>query len=368
MRLTCPLTSLIILNLCGCGGGVSSSVIVNTPTQRPTVSTAYSDLSTISITGENFGVKTISPPYYFSNFDNETTGQMPSGQISNLAAGQQGLVKSNIYRGAKSLEFNYSATAGIKQGDWKRNAIDLGKNGSDKIFLSYWLYLDKGTSTCKSWQWKNTVVTSNSNLYVSLKDLESVIIHEPWYFNNTSWGNSGSPHLYYWDSAASAAKLSFSNGAASDTFLFGQWQRIDLYVQRSSVGLAADGQVIYNRVGRSSPMISKTNVVTHDVGDDPWRYVTLSNAVESVLDGFVDLKVYMDDVYVDTSQARVELCNTSTWAARTHCEIQPATSWTNTNVIAILNRGQFNSGITAYLYVVSSDGNVNTTGKSIVLP
>jgi hypothetical protein len=78
--------------------------------------------------------------------------------------------------------------------------------------------------------------------------------------------------------------------------------------------------------------------------------------------------VYVDDPYIQIgSEAHVELCDTNTWSARKHCEIQPPTNWSNSSVSLTLNKGSFNSGDTAYLYAVDSTGSVNSNGYQIVL-
>jgi hypothetical protein len=256
----------------------------------------------------------------------------------------------------------------FRQGDWQRNIIDLGVSGSDKVLVSFWLYLDKGTSTSLSWQWKNVFITSNSAYYYTLGPTESTLGFEPWYFANNRWGNTGAPNLYYWDYTATPAKyaLGLNLSAPNDMYLFNQWQRVELYAQRSSVGGASDGIVNFNRIGRLTPIANRTNVVTHVEGDYPWRYVDLSNAIESVSDGYVDFKVYMDDIYVDTTQARVEICDSATWAARSHCEIQiPQNSWTDSQLEIKVNRGTFATNSSAYLYVVDPNGNVNASGYAI---
>lgn len=336
----------------------------------PTISSVTQQANTLSVAGFSFGTKPTTTPFYYSNFDSETTGQMPVGQISNLTAGNQGTVQTNKVRsGSKSLEFNYSAIAGSSKENWKRNAIDLGAGGADNIYLSTWIYVDKGTSTCTSWQWKNFIVTSESNLYFALNNSGATTLgFESWVYTNDRWGNTGSPYNYYWDFVTSKSIGSYSSTAPSDLFLWNQWQKVELYLQRSSSGGVADGKIYFNRIGRSSAIVNKTDAKTHVSGDNPWRYVDLSNGIASVVDGYVNFNVYMDDVYVDTTQARVELCDSSTWSARTHCEIQPTTAWTadGSQIKANYNPGSFSNGQTAYVYVVDSNGAVSN-GKSIII-
>lgn len=65
--------------------------------------------------------------------------------------------------------------------------------------------------------------------------------------------------------------------------------------------------------------------------------------------------------------ARVELCNTTTWTARTHCDVQPITAWVDGLVSITFNQGSSTSGQTAYLYVVDSAGAVNASGYPVTI-
>jgi hypothetical protein len=73
-----------------------------------------------------------------------------------------------------------------------------------------------------------------------------------------------------------------------------------------------------------------------------------------------------DDIYVDDTRSRVEICTGSTWAAKGACEVQiPHTSWGDTTLQITVNQGAFADSSTAYLYVVDADGVANTNGEEI---
>ena len=65
-----------------------------------------------------------------------------------------------------------------------------------------------------------------------------------------------------------------------------------------------------------------------------------------------------DNLYVDFTQARVELGNAPTWAQVTYSEIQTPVSWADGRIEIRANAGAFKAGETAYLYVVTADGTV----------
>ena len=71
---------------------------------------------------------------------------------------------------------------------------------------------------------------------------------------------------------------------------------------------------------------------------------------------------YIDDVYIDNTRAHVEICDTSTYAARTDCAMQIPTTWSSTSIGVTVNKGSFDASQEAYIYVTDSAGNVNTNG------
>jgi len=77
--------------------------------------------------------------------------------------------------------------------------------------------------------------------------------------------------------------------------------------------------------------------------------------------------LYMDDYYLDITQARVEICSGSTWANRGKCEIQPPTAWdaNGQKIIFTVNGGAIPASANQFLYVVDSTGIANSNGYAI---
>lgn len=65
-------------------------------------------------------------------------------------------------------------------------------------------------------------------------------------------------------------------------------------------------------------------------------------------------RVWVDDVYVDTTWARVMLGNASTLSASTRIEPQIPSAWSTSGVTVTVNTGTFAANETAYLFVVDS--------------
>ncbi len=69
--------------------------------------------------------------------------------------------------------------------------------------------------------------------------------------------------------------------------------------------------------------------------------------------------VYTDNVYVDTTWARIEIGNNSNYNNCTLKEIQIPSAWSNDSITATTNYGAFSEGQVAYLFVIDGNGNAS---------
>lgn len=76
---------------------------------------------------------------------------------------------------------------------------------------------------------------------------------------------------------------------------------------------------------------------------------------------------YFNDIYLDYTQARVMLGNAPTLAACTIREPQPATQWSIGTITINVNAGKLTTGQKAYLYVIDSNGTVNSNGYEVTI-
>lgn len=431
--MTCAwlLVSLSLLASCGAGGSGTTS---SAPSSPAVVNGVSYSAGVVTISGTGFGSKTTAAPVYFDDFESQTLNSFPSGQITNLSA--YGVVKSNVYRGSKSLEFDYCAdyavltwaTAtyymagnvvsyggneyrvlnshtssanptvdtvnyvlgspslvcanGKRQNDWQRNAVNLGQT-ADRIYISAWVYLDKGASTSTSWQWKPLLVTSSSSLYYDLSTTypstnlpyssaayNTTAAFTSCWFNGSSFFNNGG-YVYYYDNLSLYRNITGATaGSKNDRYLWGGWQRLEWYAQRASGSGVADGIWREKRIGYPGGAynFNITNAITHLTGNDQWRYVVLTNAIESVYDGHVAMNLYMDDIYIDTTPARVEIGNSSDFESCTHREVQYPTAWSDTQIKVNLRPGSFASGSQVYFFVVNANGTASQVGSAFTMP
>lgn len=76
---------------------------------------------------------------------------------------------------------------------------------------------------------------------------------------------------------------------------------------------------------------------------------------------------YFNDIYLDYTRARVIIGNAPTLNGSTKREIQIPSTWTDGLITININQGCFLNGQSAYLYVVNSDGEVNSNGFPIII-
>jgi hypothetical protein len=77
---------------------------------------------------------------------------------------------------------------------------------------------------------------------------------------------------------------------------------------------------------------------------------------------------YFADIYLDTSLSRIVLANNAVLSQATIVENQIPSSWSDTEITATVNLGQFEAGQTAYLFVVDSSGTPGTSGLRVTVP
>ncbi len=83
------------------------------------------------------------------------------------------------------------------------------------------------------------------------------------------------------------------------------------------------------------------------------------------MQGFTSNWRYFDDVYLDTTLARVVLADKPSLKDATIIENQIPITWSDGSITATVNLGQFTQGQTAYLFVVDATGAVSATGTPV---
>lgn len=146
------------------------------------------------------------------------------------------------------------------------------------------------------------------------------------------------------------------NSYFSDTSVFGSWNRMEAYFDNANGlgNLRINGQVV-----SSFNYSDLRNYVPADEAEvDSLQSLGL-DATQTV--GSPDFYFLLDDIYADSTGARVEMCNESLWndSQVRHCEVQPTSSWSDGSITLDFNQGSFSDGETAYLYVIDSENHVS---------
>ena len=368
---------LLISNGCSSGGGAgitSTSGHVQTTAGITSITGTVSDSATIQIQGSGFGTKATAIPAYFFRNQNNTVGQLPVSLTSSDTTGG-GFVANdnNRVQGKTNIKWHYTATSPTGTDNpaemWGRDVFDFG-GPINEYYMTAWVYIDKTGTTCDTWQWKYMSASPSHEGYFNYPGEAAFGGMWFWKESENRWFNTAfqeyySPYGTNNNYQSASNHYQTSGSMPDDGWLWNQWQRMEFYEKGSDSGT---GVVYMNRIGRAgAPIEYHTNWWNMGPGDmaKGWRYTGIGMAIASVSRApeacngegkVVNFTLYNDDLYIDTTQARVELCDSSTWSARTHCEIQPATAWNDSQISVTLNQGSFQDSQQIYLFVINAAG------------
>jgi len=201
--------------------------------------------------------------------------------------------------------FDNSTNRNIYASWWFYASYDIDRYGGHNKLIRIWDDLD-GTKTRISW----TQVLLGA-------------------YGDTSWGNWG--------------------GSA------GSWNRLEIFANadKGSIDVWTNGTKVHS-VTNYQKEATSDGMTIWLIGFDP-NY-----------DDYTNLEIRLDDIFVSSSPARVELSSSPTWAnAGKTREIQPVTSWTSNTIEVEINLGQFDPAQNLYFYVIDSQGNVNKEGFTV---
>lgn len=315
----------------------------------------------ITISGSSFGTKTNAAPIKFDNFNNGTSGAKLNSKDSswNIYDGPgdgQGL----LYQTAQSHSGGGSVGRNSTNGEMF-NTNYYTFSPATEVFISYWYYISS-PSGCGATIIKLPRITSTTAAGGGAGGATGGTYNG---LGNTSFGGTydacagSAPYLaYIKDPSATEQVVGYFDSMPSN----GSWHRVDMYKKLSSPGVA-NGSVFVKVYG-----LQEMNALGNQMTVAAGQSFTLNNVWMGIGDGSDsnhNYNFYIDDFYIDRTQARVEVCDTSTWSARTQCEIQPATAWSASSIAFTVNQGAIPNNSSRYLYVVDSGGLVNSNGYSL---
>ncbi len=138
----------------------------------------------------------------------------------------------------------------------------------------------------------------------------------------------------------------------------GKWSKIEIQVKISS---GTDGYVYVFENG--------SKVVNYHGTTDTYNGSERTIAIGGYgrMQGYTNNWRYYDDVYVDTSLARVVLADKPSLADATIIEVQIPSSWSDGSISATVNLGKFTQGQTVYAFVVDATGTPSAQGVAVTV-
>ncbi len=329
-------------------GGGGGPVVPSGPSNIDGVTGVVSSGQSVTVTGTGFGVKSPAAPILWETFDDGVNDAPLSTDSDWPTYAGNGARYSDVSPHSGGLcVYNWVSNAAPSGNGFATNNFHFPE--SDEIYYSY-LYRHEGTSVGPAVQ-KSGRINTTGNLYsgpgvVALSD--SYVYYTP-----------GDSAVYPADDDGTGRYFS-SSILGSDT-----WTRHQLFGRLSTPAGQANGLILVS-VGDEEKTFA--DIVTREAGN--------SFQFESVILGLMFANIntvpgawhdmYLDDVYIDNTRARVELCTGMTWELRGECQPQPATSWDEVSITITINGGQWASGQTVFVYVLDADGVANDNGFGLV--
>lgn len=214
--------------------------------------------------------------------------------------------------------------------DWYQKTDDY-----EQLYATFWLWWDD--------------VTGDSGIYKGCR------------FNSDT-KYSGAPRLGISGYTSETRYKPYSWATGSDTSFIasewidhGQWVRTEMYFKLSDPGVE-NSEVMIDHIGHARQEVSGFMSRDENEGD---KYLNIFYLGQAVVRGDTDGEIYMDDLYVSNTRARVEIGNNSVFEECTHREIQVINTWLDEEIEVTFNQGSFMDHEDVFLFVVDADGNVS---------
>ncbi len=342
MKIFVSLSLVIILVLFSGGVGFAA------PTINSVSGSLYHGGSVI-ISGIAFGSKTPAAPLIWDNFEWGSDGTLlNTGDWSDYKATNPCEIDTSQYYGQGTRSaYNMCYTPDYK------NQFGMAYQyftESDEIYFSH------------KYRWSKEI-GATGRMFTKLHRTTGPLGVNPVYSGKPSFGHSYTHGIQYSMHAGDGVGgdihdyIGYTSILPPDT-----WNSIEGYWKGSTPG-SADGTVqSWNNL---TLIWDKQSVMTRGEGITAGinSVLTSHNAVNPTVED-EEWYFWVDDFYLDNTQARVEIGDNATWGSCTKREIQIPTAWANDEITVSVNRGSFAPCETYYLFVVDADG-VPSAGKEI---
>jgi len=259
---------------------------------------------------------------------------------------------------AAHIEWGYAPSSGIRAFGWSN------QGPFSQLYITYWRYMEGDYSSDKNEC--STPDGYNCN-------------HKQYYlFGNKNYENknefpqamplipAGTNSWSFYNNVSTAQGSNFNKKGWEYSNTIEKFQRWEFWQKLNtpwncSENVNCNGELKYWLDGQLG---LERNDYRHRFVDGEYKDFRLGH----MAGGFSSsAKAWFDDLYIATTQARVELGNASIWTACTERNIQIPTLWTATSIDFSVNQGSFTDCEQVYLYVVDKDGKVNQNGYLVTI-
>jgi hypothetical protein len=355
-RQTIMARKMICCLLVGCVLAVSGAYAdpqINPGSTAPPVG-QFAEKGSVTIFGTGFGSKNQAPPISWDNFESNSHG-------NDLSYPEVGPKWSFLTQAPNPSYSKLQAHAGLLSGvvQWKQYSISsFGWSSGpgapyNELYLSFWRYHDPQVpgelpTNHKLLYFYGTYTSETPQFMIG-----AIMPTRP----NWQYAVQNNPTTNFpWPASASKSFAETSQ----------KWQRWEVYVKLDNPYSSSNGEL--KGWFDAQPTLDMKNVRLTGV-DGLFKGFRLGHMYQGYHPGGTD-KTFFDNVYIDRTQARVEIGNAPTWSACTHREIQVPTAWQQgvvggmDSITVTVNQGSFPYG-SAYLYVVDNSGAWNENGYPI---
>ncbi len=321
--------------------------------QISSFSGSLTNKETLTVTGSGFGTKANASPFSWDDFEGGTNGV----DLGNPVIGPKWTFLSAAPNPSYSnIRAHGGTTSAIVQ--WKNNPSGVsafgwtGKGPFTQMYISFWRYMDP--------QDPETVPINHKILYVypaegtSGQDFMVGAVMSSW--DNWRYAVQSNPTQGW----VFPTSIPWGGDLYNWAHTIQKWQRWEVYVKMNDPPGTPNGVIHGYLDGQEVVNVTNANLTNIPA---VWNDFRIGHLFEGYHPGGTD-RSFFDDVYFDSTQARVEIGDAPTWAASTHREIQIPSAWsdTGTSITITLNQGSFANFNNAYLYVIDANGDVNTNG------
>ncbi len=305
------------------------------------VSGTLGDGGNVVIGGSGFG--SVGPNVIvFDDFESGVAGADINTGLGSAKYGQWDLVSSvgSTYYGitaSVSGSQSFTSDYSVSYANWIQADLPASTRN---VFISWWLYVPAssnwpGEGNTYGINWKQTWLqgssTNNDDIYIPAR------LNSGWLFG----GNENDPgYINY----------------TSINMVKGEWKRVWVWLKGSTSSTSNDGEVKFWELINTGVVQRENDIGINNLkATGSWERIRPNGYGRQTSNCMTSF----DDIYIASgpnAQARVEIGDNSIYTNSTKLSILTPTAWSDTLINATLNQGSFNSGDTAYLFVVDAGG------------